>query len=76
MKVYVLTCINADSELVFARVFRTKKEAQSSMRRSVESMRLHFEENYGECYKEMENDGAAIGNESKCFIYDITEAEL
>lgn len=76
MTIYILTCINQNSELSFARAFRTKKEAQSNMKRSVESIRARFARNYGEHYVKVGNDGASVGNDSLCFIYNITEAEL
>lgn len=74
MKIYILTCINEDSELVFCKAYKTRCLANADMLRYLENEREEFIE--GPYYCNIGDSGAAIGDETHCYVYYITEDEL
>lgn len=77
MKIFILTCINENSELVYAVAHRTLSEAQSKMR---EHARVESEEfaDLGRPgnYCNVSEMSSACGDEEACYVWDITEQEL
>lgn len=75
MKIYILTCINEDSELVFCKAYKTRCLANADMLMYLENEREEFIGSPGH-YCNIGDLGAAIGDETRCYVYYITEDEL
>lgn len=76
MKIYILTCINENSELCFCKAYRTKEEAQLALLNQYNTEKEQWCTGGNLDYEEITFDGAAIGNEAYCYVWDITEDEL
>lgn len=76
MKIFILTCINESSELVYAVAFRTLAEAQSKMRQhaQVESEEFSDLGRPGN-YCDIGEMSSACGDEEQCYIWNITEQQ-
>ena len=76
MKIYILTCINENSELVSAKAYYDLLVAQSLMRKEWTVECSDFESNGRLGYHELRDRSASCGNEEYGYIWNITEAEL
>ena len=75
MKIFILTCVNENSELCSCKSYRTREEAQVAMLNQFNNERGNW--TFGNLeYEEIDNNGAGIGNEGYCYEWKITEDEL
>ena len=74
MKIFILTCINESSELVYAVAFQTLAEAQDKMKKHAKVE--------GEEFADLGRPGnycnigimsSACGDEEQCYVWNITE---
>lgn len=76
MKVYILTCINEGSELVYVKAFREHFSARAEMLAQLHKMvdvlviEGHFD------YQVIHESSAAIGDDSFYYAWKITEDEI
>lgn len=76
MTIYILTCINECSELVYAQAFKEFNEAQKSMDASFIVEKNDFGIRGRLEYANLGTTSASLGNEEYCYVWNITEAEL
>ena len=73
MKVFILTCVDENCDLIFCKAYRSPKEAK-------DEMTLQFNEKKAEPsridYANINDASADIGNEYYGFVWQITEDEL
>ena len=74
MKIFILTCINESSELVYAVAYRTLEEAQAKMRchALVECDEFAHLGRPGH-YCNIGDMSSACGDEEQCYVWNITE---
>ena len=74
MKIFILTCINESSELVYAVAYRTIAEAQDKMKKhaKVESEEFAEQGRPGN-YCNIGEMSSACGDEEQCYVWNITE---
>lgn len=78
MKIYILTCINENSELVLCKPYKriptlAKADMYSEANSRYEEL---IKQNRPDAYIELDDMSACVGNEARCFNFKITEAEL
>lgn len=78
MKIYILTCINEDADLVYCQPFWYLAEAQNTMKEMYEAERREFESNerLDDDYDVLSHKFAVIGNCDYHYNFRIDEREL
>lgn len=77
MKIYILTCVNADSELVRCKAYGTRELAWREMMTSAmaEFSELADLKRSGLYFNNGDNF-AAVGDVEECYLYTITEDKI
>lgn len=78
MKIYILTCINENAELVYCRPFCSLPEAQEEMEDRYEAERSEFllSKSLDDDYGRLEPMYATVGNFNYHYNFQIVEEEL
>lgn len=74
MKIYILTCVNEESELVYAKPHKFEVGAHAAMIETILAEKESEGERVG--YWEIGERSGAIGNVDWCYKYTIVEEEL
>ena len=74
MKIYILTCVNEESELVYARPYKLEIGAHIAMTEAILAEYESEKERVG--YMDIGERSGAIGNDDWCYLYTIVEEEL
>ena len=77
MKIYILTCINEESQLVSCKAYKSLDLAQAEMICQAMSERDEFEKigRLGN-YCDIKDMSAACGDKEYCYVWNITEDEV
>ena len=76
MKIYILCCVNEESELVLAKPFKEEDMAHKTM---TDYLLAEYEDRkrmWPDTYEEINKRSGAVGGESWCYLYTIVEEEL
>ena len=76
MKIYILTCVREDGELVFAWAFRTKADAQENLKINFDARKHQFESETSLGYAHLKKNSAALGDDYQAYIWKITPATV
>ena len=77
MKIYILTCINEESQLVSCKAYRSSDEAKIAMVNQAVAERQEFRkaDRPGQ-YLHPGDTSTAVGDEEYCYIWNITEDDV
>ena len=78
MKLYILTCVNEDGDIVGVYPFVDKALAFYTMDAQYRAKRREFEENWtlDDDHNYIEGNMAAVGNDRYYYVWQIHEREL
>lgn len=78
MKIYILTCVNEDGDVVGVQPFTNQYLARATMDAQYMAERREFEENgtLDDDHDYIEGNMAAVGNDRYHYVWQIHEREL
>ena len=78
MKIYILTCVNEDGDVVSVEPFKTRALANATMCAQYSAERREFEEEetLDPDHDFIEGNLAAVGNDRYHYVWQIHEREL
>jgi len=78
MKIYILTCVNEDGDVVDVQPFVNRAVAEAAMDAQYRAERREFEENetLDDDHDYIEGNMAAAGNDRYHYVWQIYEREL
>lgn len=78
MKIYILTCVNEDGDVVGVQPFTNQYLARATMDAQYRAERREFEENgtLDDDHDYIEGNMAAVGNDRYHYVWQIHEREL
>lgn len=78
MKIYILTCVNEDGDVVFVQPFTTHELAHATMDAQYRAERRDFEEDetLDDDHDFIEENIASAGSDTYYYVWQIFEREL
>lgn len=78
MKIYILTCVNEDGDVVWIEPFMSRDMAYATMDAQYRAERVEFKENetLDPDHDYLEGNMAAAGNDRYHYVWQIHEREL
>lgn len=78
MKIYILTCVNEDGDVVSVEPFKTRESANATMCAQYSADRREFEEHetLDPDHDFIEENIASTGNDTYYYVWQIFEREL
>ena len=78
MKIYILTCVNEDGNVVSVQPFTNQELARATMDAQYRAERREFDENgaLDDDHDYIEGNLAAVGNDRYHYVWQIYEREL
>lgn len=78
MKIYILTCVNEDGDVVSVQPFKMREMAFAVMAEQHDAERREFDENEAldPDHDYLEDNMASVGNDRYYYVWQIFEREL